>query len=106
MIAKRSFILPVIALSLIACLATLSPAAGPAASANPDFTRGGTIPAGATHDWNLGPTGARGWIYSNKMETSEARQIYVTKVEPGSPAAGVLEVGGRDPGRRGSAVHL
>ena len=31
----------------------------------------------ATHAWNLGPTGARGWIYSNKMETSEARQIFI-----------------------------
>ncbi|MFM1889780.1 MAG: hypothetical protein RLZZ565_537, partial [Planctomycetota bacterium] len=27
---------------------------------NPDFTRGETVPEGATHDWNLGPTGARG----------------------------------------------
>ena len=60
---------------------------------NPDFTRGGKIPSGATHDWNLGPTGARGWMYANKLETSEARQIYVTKVEKGSPAAGVLRPG-------------
>lgn len=56
----------------------------------PDFTRGDRIPEKATHDWTLGPTGARGWIYSNQMETSEARQIYVTKVEPGSPADRVL----------------
>ncbi len=61
--------------------------------ANPDFTRGDAIPAEAKHDWNLGPTGARGWIYTNRMETSEARQIYVTQVEKGSPAAGVLEKG-------------
>ncbi len=59
----------------------------------PDFTRGDKVPAGATHDWNLGPTGARGWIYSNRMETSEARQIYVTKVDAGSPAEGVLQPG-------------
>ena len=59
----------------------------------PDFTRGDRIPEKATHDWNLGPTGARGWIYSNQMETSEARQIYVTQVEKGSPADGVLVPG-------------
>lgn len=59
----------------------------------PDFTQGDPIPKGATHDWNLGPTGARGWIYSNKLETSEARQIRITKVEDGSPADGVLQSG-------------
>jgi hypothetical protein len=69
-----------------------SPAVGaPATVANPDFTQGGQIPAGATHDWNLGPTGARGWMYSNKLETSEARQIYVTQVDKGSPADGILQ---------------
>ncbi|MFK7962137.1 MAG: DUF6288 domain-containing protein [Phycisphaerales bacterium] len=66
----------------------------PAASiANPDFTRGETVPENATHDWNLGPTGARGWMYANKMETSEARQILVTTVDPGSPADGILQPG-------------
>lgn len=59
----------------------------------PDFTRGGEIPKEATHDWNLGPTGARGWIYSNKLETSEARQIAITEVDANSPADGVLEPG-------------
>ena len=32
-------------------------------------------------------------MYSNKMETSEARQIYVTRVDKGSPADSVLQVG-------------
>ena len=59
----------------------------------PDFTQGDPIPQGATHDWNLGPTGARGWIYSNKMETSEARQIYVTTIEKESPSDGILQPG-------------
>jgi hypothetical protein len=59
----------------------------------PDFTKGEAIPAGATHDWNLGATGARGWMFSDKMVTSDARQISVTKVDPGSPADGVLAVG-------------
>ncbi len=60
---------------------------------NPDFTKGDPIPAGADHDWNLGATGARGWMFSDKMVTTDARQIRVTKVEKGSPADGVLAVG-------------
>ena len=41
----------------------------------PDFTTGDKIPAGYDHDWNLGPTGARGWIYCDGFETTKARQI-------------------------------
>ena len=59
----------------------------------PDFTKGGAIPAGATHDWNLGATGARGWMVCDKMVTTDARQIRITKVEENSPAAGALAVG-------------
>ena len=29
---------------------------------HPDFTKGDPIPEGATHDWTLGASGARGWI--------------------------------------------
>jgi hypothetical protein len=61
--------------------------------ANPDLTKGGSIPEGASHDWNLGATGARGWMFSNRLETTEARQIAITKVDQGSPADGVLKVG-------------
>lgn len=60
---------------------------------NPDFTKGHSIPKGASQDWTLGATGARGWIYSEKMETTKARQIYITKVDKDSPANGVLELG-------------
>ena len=59
----------------------------------PDFTKGEAIPAGANHDWNLGATGARGWMYCEKMVTTVARQISITKVEKGTPADGVLAVG-------------
>jgi len=59
----------------------------------PDFTAGDPIPDGMTHDWNLGPTGARGWMYSHKMVTSDARQIKITQVTSDSPAAEVLAVG-------------
>ncbi|MBT8038578.1 MAG: acetylesterase [Verrucomicrobiae bacterium] len=58
-----------------------------------DLTMGEVIPKEATHDWNLGATGARGWIYSVRLETSKARQIGVTKVAKGSPADGVLKMG-------------
>jgi HEAT repeat protein len=59
----------------------------------PDFTKGDVIPGKATHDWNLGPTGARGWMFCDKMVTTDARQIAITKVDKGSPADGVLAVG-------------
>ena len=54
----------------------------------PDLTKGGK--KDANHDWNLGSTGARGWVYGWKGQTAEARQILVTAVSAGSPAAGVL----------------
>ena len=60
---------------------------------NPDFTKGDPVPEGASHDWTLGATGARGWMFSKRLETSEARQIRITKVDEGSPADGVLAVG-------------
>ncbi len=59
----------------------------------PDFTRGEAIPAGAKHDWNLGPTGLRGWMFCDQLVTTDARQISVTRVEKGSPAEGIFLVG-------------
>jgi len=60
---------------------------------NPDFTKGESIPDGATHTWNLGPTGARGWMHSHRLETTSARQIMITEVAAGSPADRILQVG-------------
>jgi hypothetical protein len=57
----------------------------------PDFTQGGK--KDDTHDWTLGPTGARGWVYGWKGQTAEARQILVTAVAKGSPADGILIAG-------------
>lgn len=57
----------------------------------PDLTQGEQ--PDDTHDWNLGPTGARGWMWGWRLETSDARQVLVTQVAEGSPADGVLEVG-------------
>lgn len=59
----------------------------------PDFTQGDVIPAEAPHDWNLGPTGLRGWMVCDQLVTTDARQVAVTKVYKGSPAEGLLEVG-------------
>ena len=56
----------------------------------PDFTKGGK--KNDRHDWNLGPTGARGWMWGMRLRTDYARQILITKVEAGSPADGILAV--------------
>lgn len=76
------------AFSLVAPLTYAAPKKAPPV---PDLTKGDKI--GERHDWNLGPTGARGWMWGWKTETTKARQIYVTEVDPGSPADGILKVG-------------
>jgi hypothetical protein len=94
MIVKQSFFTSLAAMALLLFAAAWSPAAGaPPKMAMPDFTKGDPIPAGADHDWNLGATGARGWMFSDRLVTTDARQIYVTKVEGGSPADGILAIG-------------
>ncbi len=87
------FLLPLVLLSTAGFLTPTSVFAQVPDNHIPDFTRGDRIPEDAPHDWNLGPTGARGWIYSSRLETSEARQICITTVEEGSPAHGILHVG-------------
>ncbi len=57
----------------------------------PDFTQGGQ--KNDRHDWNLGPTGARGWMWGMRLRTDYARQILITDVESSSPADGILQVG-------------
>ena len=57
----------------------------------PDFTQGGQ--PDQSHDWTLGPTGARGWIYTANGHSRLTRQILVTAVATGSPADRVLSVG-------------
>ena len=85
------FVGPFVLLSLVTALSAAGHAA--AQSDNPDFTEGGTIPEGAVHDWALGATGARGWMYSDRLVTTDARQISITEVAEGSPADGVLAIG-------------
>ena len=84
---------------LLRSVLTISMALAAAASAPaqrqkppvPDLTAGDE--ADDKHDWNLGPTGARGWLWGWKLETTDARQILITEVAEGSPAEGKLEVG-------------
>lgn len=85
----------IIPITLAASLAAPSSSIGAPKTtiAMPDFTTGDAIPAGASHDWNLGATGCRGWMFNDKMVTTDARQIRITKVDEGSPADGVLAVG-------------
>jgi hypothetical protein len=54
----------------------------------PDLTAGGAREK--THDWLLGPTGLRGWMFYYDGQTTYARQILVTAVDKGSPADGIL----------------
>jgi hypothetical protein len=93
-IANRFLVTSVAAAGLCWFLAVPSGAAAPASNAlPPDLTRGDKIPEGVDHDWNLGATGARGWMFCDRLVTTDARQIYVTTVEENSPAVGILAVG-------------
>ncbi|MES2980861.1 MAG: DUF6288 domain-containing protein [Verrucomicrobiota bacterium] len=60
-------------------------------AAPPDLTNGG-VPT-TTKTLNLGPTGACGWLYHVRENSSESRQILVKTVDVGSPAAGILAAG-------------
>ena len=68
----------------------------------PDLTNGGS--PDATHDWTLGPTGARGWTWGWRGQTTSARQILITEVAPGSPSDGVLRKNDVVLGVNGSGV--
>ncbi len=68
-------------------------------SVPPDLTKGGTpidSKGGKVdpleRDINLGPTGMKGWMYHVGVDSSMSRQILVTIVEEGSPAAGIVKM--------------
>ena len=68
-----------------------SSAGEPAGAVPPDFTAGGK--KDESHDWLLGPTGLRGWMFFRHEDlTAASRQILVTAVDKGSPADGILQV--------------
>jgi hypothetical protein len=79
---------------LAATAMAFSPASaeGPSDAMPPDFTAGGK--KDESHDWLLGPTGLRGWMFiRNRDLTAASRQILVTEVDRGSPADGIVRVG-------------
>ena len=52
------------------------------------------VPYSDQRNWhvthNLGPTGARVWLYGHRGDSLESRELMVKSVEPGSPADGIL----------------
>ena len=62
-----------------------------------DFARGDQLPKNVSHDWNLGPIGARGWCQVSgggaAGSTRDSRQILITKITPGQPASEFLQQG-------------
>jgi len=89
----KSMLLSIFASLLIGCATLASAALQEKPLAIPDFTKGDPIPAESKHDWNLGPTGLRGWMFCDRLVTKDARQILVTAVERGSPADGIIAAG-------------
>ena len=89
----------ILLLSIFLASALLSPEIGyskkvkSVSTVAPDLTQGEKRPKDHTHEWNLGPTGARGWMYCDKLTSKNARQILVTQIANGSPADGVLKKG-------------
>jgi len=68
-----------------------SSAAEPPGAVPPDVTAGGK--KNESHDWLLGPTGLRGWMFLRHEDlTTTSRQILVTAVDKGSPADGLVQV--------------
>lgn len=86
-------LLTLLLVALLGAPASAKAAAKGQPLAIPDLTQGDAIPAKSEHDWNLGPTGLRGWMFCDKMVTTDARQISVTQVDKASPADGILVVG-------------
>ena len=94
MIAKDLFVTSVAIIAFFSFFVAPPLATGvPSQVANLNFTQGDKIPAGANHDWTLGATGTRGWMFSNKLVTMDALQIAITQVAKDSPADGILAVG-------------
>ena len=85
---RRRHVTPILVTVLL--LAAANCVAARKASPVPDLIAGGV--KDDRHDWNLGPTGARGWIYGSRLETTRSRQILITQIDKGSPADGLLAV--------------
>lgn len=91
MLFRLNQLLLLAALGCLLCVGVSSAAPSRGKTTPPDFTKGGQ--RDRTHDWTLGATGARGWIWGWRSHTTDARQILITKVSAGSPAEGILQEG-------------
>jgi hypothetical protein len=76
------------ALALLAACALLPLCA--VAQSIPNLTLSQTLGVDEDKFFYLGPTGMKGWMYWSSL-TTEARQILVTEVRAGTPAAGVMQ---------------
>lgn len=93
---RHYLVMQIITTALLAALllSVSVTAAGPKIQIkNPDLAQGEPVPVEGKHTWTLGATGARGWMYSDKLTTTDARQIAITEVAKGSPSDGVLLTG-------------
>jgi len=84
-IAKRRVLVLAVPVLCGTCFCPAARSGGP-----PDLTRGERRIQSEERPgiWNLGPTGATGWIYS--ADFGKARQIEVLEVDKNSPADGIL----------------
>ena len=82
---------PAIAVLALALLGTLPAHAAKPPAPTLDLTQ--ETPPKTANSYNLGPTGALGWMQVESGMTETSRQILVTHVEKGSPADGKLTSG-------------
>ena len=87
--SRRLFVSTALALTWL-CANPQTQAAKPPAVI-PDLTK--DTPPKTDNSYNLGPTGALGWMYVEAGMTEKSRQILVTTVDKGSPADGKLQPG-------------
>lgn len=91
-VLRLTHILPVLFMALLlGSIQNLCAAETAKEAAVNDLTK--STPAKTDNSYNLGPSGALGWMQVDKGMTLESRQILVTAVDKGSPADGTLEVG-------------
>ncbi|MDP6523312.1 MAG: DUF6288 domain-containing protein [Kiritimatiellia bacterium] len=87
-----------VALILMVLAAGMAVAEGPEDAIVPEFSKLGkyetpvTYPVRVAHiSWNLGTTGARGWVFGWQGDSGDSREVLIKSIEPGSPADGILK---------------
>jgi hypothetical protein len=87
-----------VALILLVLTTGIAVAEGPEDAIVPEFSKLGkyetpvTYPVRVAHiSWNLGVTGARGWVFGWQGHCDDSREVLIKTIEPGSPADGILK---------------